>query len=75
MRPLTTQNASRLQPILTSCTCLTLHHLAQRAVNHLRGKTLAQIRNEMDMGVVGPRSTVAFPYMVLRENVLPVFKN
>jgi hypothetical protein len=45
--------------------------MAKRAVDHLRGKTLAQIRNEMDMGVVGPRSTVAFRHTVLRENVLP----
>ena len=71
LRPLTTQHSSRSQPILTSCTCPTLHHIAQRAVDHLRGKTLAQIRNEMDMGVVGPRSTVAFRHTVLRENVLP----
>ncbi len=75
MRPLTTQHASRLRPILTSCTCPTLHHLAQRVVDHLRGKTLAQIRNEMGMGVVGPRSTVAFRHTVLRENMLPAFGN
>ncbi len=30
-----------------------------------------QIRNGMDMGVVGPRSSVTFFYMVLKENVLP----
>ena len=29
----------------------------------------------MDMGVVGPRSTVTFPHRVLRENVLPAFGN
>ena len=29
----------------------------------------------MDMGVVGPRSTVAFHHTVLRENVLPAFGN
>ena len=29
----------------------------------------------MDMGVVGPRSMVAFPHTVLRENVLPAFRN
>ncbi len=34
-----------------------------------------QIRNEIDMGVVDPRSTVAFPHTVLRENVLPAFGN
>jgi hypothetical protein len=52
-----------------------VHHLAQRAVDHLRGKTLAQIKNKMDMGVVGPRSTVTIPHTVLRENVLPSFRN
>lgn len=71
LRPLITQHSSRSQPILTACTCPTLHHLAQRAVDYLRGKTLAQIRNEMDMGVVGPRSSVAFRHTVLQENVLP----
>jgi hypothetical protein len=71
LRPLTTQHISRPQPILTSCTCPTLHHTAQHAVDHLLGKTLVQIRNGMDMGVVGPRSLVAFCHMVLRENVLP----
>ncbi len=29
----------------------------------------------MDMGVVGPRSTVPFPHTVLRENVLLAFVN
>jgi hypothetical protein len=27
------------------------------------------------MGVVDPRSTVAFPHMLLKENVLPAFGN
>ncbi len=40
-------------------------------MDYLRGKTLVQMRNKMDMGVVGPRSLVAFCHMVLRENVLP----
>jgi hypothetical protein len=71
LRHLTTQHSSCPQPILTSCTCPTLHHITRHEVDHLRGKTLVQIRNAMDMGVVGPRSLVAFCHMVLRENVLP----
>ena len=31
--------------------------------------------DHLDLGVVGPRSMVAFPHMVLRENVLPAFRN
>ncbi|KAL7542729.1 hypothetical protein ACHAXR_012262 [Thalassiosira sp. AJA248-18] len=72
MTPLTTQHSSQLsRPILTSCTCPTLHHLAQQTVDHLPGKTLAQMRNEIDMGLVGARSSVAFRHTVLRENVIP----
>lgn len=71
LKPLITHHNSRPQPILTPCTCPTLHHIAQRAVNHLKGKTVAQIRNQMDMGIVGPRSSVAFRHTVLRESVLP----
>jgi hypothetical protein len=69
MKPLTNQ---RSQPILTSCTCPTLHHIAKKAVEHLNGKTLAQIRNEMNLGVVGSRSSVAHRHTVLRECVLPI---
>ena len=71
LKPLITHHNSRSQPILTTCTCPTLHHIAQRAVNHLQGKTVAQIRNELDMGIVGHRSSVAFRHTVLRESVLP----
>jgi hypothetical protein len=71
LRPLTTQHSSRPQPILTYFTCPTLHHFAQRAVDHLWGKTLAQIRKKKDMGVVGPRSSFASCHTVLRGNVLP----
>lgn len=35
------------------------------------GKTLEQVRNEIDMGLVGSRSSVAFRHTVLREKVLP----
>lgn len=69
LKPLTNQ---RSQPILTSCTCPTLHHIAKQAVEHLEGKTLAQLRNEMNMGVVGTRSSVAYRHTALREYVLPM---
>ncbi len=69
LKPLTNQ---RSQPILTSCTCPTLHHIAKKAVQHLNGKTLAQIRNEMNLGMVGTRSSVAHRHTVLRECVLPI---
>jgi hypothetical protein len=72
LRPLTTQNRYRKsQPILTTCDCPTLHLMAQRTVEYLEGKTLARIRNDMEMGMVGPRSTVAFRHTVLREFVMP----
>lgn len=72
LKPLTTHHSSgSRKPILTSCTCPTLHHLARQAIDHLPGKTLAQIRNEMDTGVTGSRSSVAFRHTVLRENVMP----
>lgn len=68
LTPLTNQ---RSQPMLTSCTCPTLHHIAKQAVEHLNGKTLAQLRNEMNMGVVGIRSSVAYRHTVILESVLP----
>ncbi|KAL3807226.1 hypothetical protein ACHAXA_001554 [Cyclostephanos tholiformis] len=72
LRPLTTQHRSRArEPILTSCPCPTLHHMARRTVKYLEGKTLDRVRNEMEMGVAGPRSTVAFRHTVLRECVVP----
>ena len=71
LKPLTNQ---RSQPMLTSCTCPTLHHMAKQSVEHLNGKTLAQIRNEMNMGVVGTRSSVAHRHTVLRESVLPTIE-
>jgi len=69
LKPLLTTQHSKTnsRPILTACTCPTLHHLAQQTVDHLPGKTLAQMRNE----IVGPRSSVAFRHTVLKENVLP----
>jgi hypothetical protein len=57
------------RPILTVCP--TLHQLAQEMIEHMPGKTLEQVRNEIDMGLVGSRSSVAFRHTVLREKVLP----
>lgn len=73
LRPLLTSEHSskRQRPILTSCNCTTLHELAQQVVNHLPGRTLQQLRNETELGVVGTRSSMAFRHTVLRENVLP----
>lgn len=74
LRPLlTSEYSSKTQrPILTSCTCSTLHEIAQQIVSHLPGRTLQQLRNEAELGVVGARSSIAFRHTVLRENVLPV---
>lgn len=75
LKPLTTTKTNS-RPILTSCTCPTLHHLAQRTVDHLPGRTLAQIRNEIDMGTAGSaRSSIAFRHTVIRENVLPAIES
>ena len=74
LKPLLTSESSSTsqRPILTSCTCTTLHELAQQVVNHLPGRTLQQLRNDTELGVVGARSSMAFRHTVLRENVLPV---
>lgn len=72
LKPLTTQHKSNTQPILSSCTCPTLHQLAQQTVDYLPGKTLARVRNDIEMGVANSRSSVAFRHTVLRENILPV---
>ena len=72
LKPLTTQHKSNTQPILSSCKCPTLHQLAQQTVDYLPGKTLARVRNDIEMGVANNRSSVAFRHTVLRENILPV---
>ena len=59
------------RPMLAPCACPSLHSLARRTVEHLPGKTLAQLRNAANLGAVGSRSTVAFRHTVLRETVLP----
>lgn len=73
LRPLLTSEHSskRRRPILTSCNCTILHELAQQVVHHLPGRTLQQLRNETELGVVGTRSSIAFRHTVLREKVLP----
>lgn len=76
LKPLMTKHASlNPQPILTSCTCTTLHSLADQIVQHLPGKTLQTLKNESNVGVVGTRSSVAFRHTVLNENILPVLKS
>jgi hypothetical protein len=72
LRPLLTEHTSLTpQPILTSCTCPTLHALAKQVVNHLPEKTLQTLRNEVNTGIVGDRSSLPFRHTVLKENVLP----
>ena len=73
LRPLTTQQReeSSRHPILTSCTCHTLHRLARRTVDYLPGKTMAQLQNEIGGGRASDRSSVAMRHTVLREHVLP----
>ena len=75
LKPLLTSHASHpSSPILTSCTCSTLHQLAQQVVEHLPGKSLDTLKNETDSGVVGARSSVAFRHTVLKESILPIEK-
>ena len=76
LKPLLTSEPSSTsqRPILTSCTCTTLHELAQQVVDHLPGRTLQQLRNDTELGVVGTRSSTAFRHTVLRENVLPALE-
>eukprot|EP00986_Skeletonema_menzelii_P018787 scaffold26714_cov160-Skeletonema_menzelii.AAC.4 len=73
LKPLLTSEPSSTsqRPILTPCTCTTLHELAQQVVSHLPGRTMQQLRNDIELGVVGSRSSMAFRHTVLRENVLP----
>ncbi len=73
LRPLTTQQReeSSRHPILTSCTCHTLHRLARRTVDYLPGKTMVQLQNEIGGGRASDQSSVAMRHTVLREHVLP----
>ena len=76
LKPLTTQHKSNnSQPILSSCTtCPTLHQLATQTVEYLPGKTLDQVRNHIENGIVSTRSSSALRHTILRENVLPVIE-
>jgi hypothetical protein len=71
---LTTHPSLSSRPILTSCTCPTLHQLAQQVVGYLPGKSLQTLKNETDLGLVGVRTSIPFRHTVLKENVLPVLK-
>lgn len=72
---LTSENTSNnvaSRPILTPCTCPTLHHLAQRVVNNIPGKSIDQLRNEIDAAAGvggGGRTSIPFRYTVLKETV------
>ncbi|KAL7517329.1 hypothetical protein ACHAWX_002259 [Stephanocyclus meneghinianus] len=72
LRPLLTSHASQPPgPILISCTCPTLHQLAQQVVDYLPGKSWQTLKNESDLGVAGARSSAAFRHTVLKENIMP----
>ena len=74
-KPLMTTHASlSSQPILTTCTCPTLHQLASQVVEHLPGKSLQTLKNETGLGVVGIRSSIPFRHSVLKDYVLPALK-
>jgi len=72
---LTSENTSNnvaSRPILTPCTCPTLHHLAQRVVDIIPGKSIDQLRNEIDAAAGvrgGGRTSIPFRYTVLKETV------
>jgi len=76
LKPLTTQHKSNnSQPILSSCTtCPTLHQLATQTVEYLPGKTLDQVRNHIENGIVTTRSSLALRHTILRENILPAIE-
>ena len=75
LKPLmTTHKTLSSKPILTSCSCSTLHALAQQVVDYLPGKSLQSLKNETNMGTVGFKSSVPFRHTVLTENVFPILK-
>lgn len=71
LQPLLTSRASpeSERPVMTTCSCQTLHLLAEQAVNHMNGRTMAQLQN--DSASVTARSSIALRHTILRENVLP----
>ena len=71
---MTTHASRSSQPILTTCTCPTLHQLASQVVEHLPGKSLQTLKNETGLGVVGIRSSIPFRHSVLKDNVLPALE-
>ncbi|KAL7468211.1 hypothetical protein ACHAXS_008437 [Conticribra weissflogii] len=73
-----TSNNIASRPILTSCTCHTLHHLAQRIIEHIPGKSFDQLKNEIDAAAGvggGGRSSIPFRYTVLKEAVSNIPKS
>ena len=56
------------QVLLKECNCETLHSLASQVVQHMPGKTLAELRNQLEF--TGTRSSLAFQHAVLRTHGL-----
>jgi hypothetical protein len=75
LKPLmTTHKSLSSKPILTTCSCSTLHALAEQVVEYLPGKSLQTLKNETNLGTVGVRSSIPFRHTVLKDNVLPVLR-
>lgn len=71
LQPLLTSRASpeAAQPLMTNCSCQTLHLLAEQTVDHMNGRTIAQLQNDSASNTA--RSSVALRHTILRSNVLP----
>lgn len=71
LQPLLTSRASpeSAQPLMTTCSCQTLHLLAEQTVDYMNGRTMAHLLNDSSSNTA--RSSVALRHTILRENVLP----
>jgi hypothetical protein len=69
LTPQLTLNSRNQQPMFTSCTCPSLHTLAQQVVAHLPTKSFQKdLRNQVEF--TGMRSSLAFSHAVLRKHEL-----
>mmetsp|Transcript_18561 Transcript_18561/g.25540 ORF Transcript_18561/g.25540 Transcript_18561/m.25540 type:complete len:352 (-) Transcript_18561:88-1143(-) len=60
------QLTSKSRPLLTKCSCPTLHNLASRIVEHTDGKSLSSLRNELQFN--STRSSTSFRHTALKES-------
>jgi len=66
LQPVLTSRTGR--PLLTECSCQTLHQLASRVVEHLPSQKMSNVRNTTEFSSV--RSSVAFRQTVLAQHEL-----